>query len=188
MISAEICNPANGLPYMDFVHHKTRVVAVPHGEKSILRVQADRVATLIIEAGGEEVSVVGVSPPGVVVDLSQLNQPHVPSRTIGGFVPTFEFGPFKHVKRPVIRQRLYAFRAIIKAGAPEGREHAETLARFEFHMLCDVDFHWARALHLRTLGDPLAAAKVNADTAAEGTCPHCREISARLKKDWSYET
>lgn len=178
MISAEIRNRDKS-SFMEFQHHNTTLVAVPHGEKGELCVTSDRPATLVIEAGGENVLVQALTPPLTVVDLSTLNQPHVPERTIGGFLPSFEFGPFKHVKRPKIRQRLFAFTAIVKAGKPEDYATAETLASYRFHLLCLVDFHWARAIELGANGDP---------TAAEGTCPQCKEVSDVLKRAWRFET
>ena len=180
MISAEIRNPGNKLSYMEFQHHGRTLVAVPHGEKSELWIHTQRAATLVIEAGGEDVCVVPITSPLAVVDLSVLNQPHVPERTIGGFLPSFEFGPFKHVKRPKIQQRLFAFTAIVKAACkPENHQSANTLASFPFHLLCDVDFHWARAISLRKSGDPVNA---------EGTCPQCKQVSEVLKRDGRFET
>ncbi|MBX9573853.1 MAG: hypothetical protein K2X77_33460 [Candidatus Obscuribacterales bacterium] len=179
MISAEIRNPSNKLPYMEFCHHNTTLVAVPHGEKSELWLQCDRPATLVIEAGGSEVSVVELQLGTTVVSLSDLYQPHVPGRSIGGIVPSFDFGIFKHVKQPKIQQRLFSFSATVKAGKPDGHERAQTLATFRFHLLCIVDFHWARAIKLGTGGDP---------ASAEGTCPACKVVSDRLKSDWRFET
>lgn len=185
MISIEIRNPENHLTFPEFIHNTTSIVAVPHGATSELRVNADRACTLVLEAGGVELLVVQIERPGLTVNLSEFCQPNLPSRSFGDLIPSFEFGPFKHRKAPKIQQRLYAFRAIIEGGTPNKRERHNLLATFDVHMLCDVDFHWARALYLKDVtsrGTHAIADKV------EGNCPHCHEVRARLEKDGSYET
>lgn len=178
MISAEIRNSGDKLPFMDFCYNGTTLLAVPHGEHSELLLQCHRPATLVIEAGGEEVSVVPLQLGTTVVNISELYQPHVPERTLGGFLPGFKFGPFQHAPRPKVRQRLFAFTATVKAGKPEDHQRAETLATFRFHLLCNVDFHWARAIYLGKSGDP---------ASAEGTCPQCQVVSDMLKRNNRFE-
>jgi hypothetical protein len=60
------------------------------------------------------------------------------------------------------------------------------LATFDFHLLCEVDFHWARVYHLE-LDRKSNQAKTIAERA-EGTCPLCHEARLRLQKNWNYET
>ena len=77
-------------------------------------------------------------------------------------------------------QRLYNFRGLIHAGTPKSR--GDLLATFDFHLLCEVDFHWARAYHLEDGNTSEAVTR-----RAEGTCPHCQEIRNRLERQWRYE-
>lgn len=183
MISAKIRNPESKLEFMEFIHGTTCIVAVPHGAQSELWVSSDQQCTLVIEAAGRELEVLRINAPGSSVKLSDLLQPLV-RNTGGGLVDLFSFGPFRRQHSAKPTQRLYNFRAIVESGSPQNR--GEVLATFDFHLLCEVDFHWARAYHLELNGDRSQATGSIAERA-EGSCPHCQEVRTRLERDWRYD-
>lgn len=178
MISAKIRELQSKFEFMEFTHGTTCIVGVPHGAESELWVTSDAPCTLSIEAGGIELKRQHIERTGTAVRISDLQQPHVPQ---GGILSGLLQGAFarRHVVRPSFtKQRLYNFRAVVQDGN-------ELLATFDFHLLCEVDFHWARAYHLELS----TGSDTNASVAerAEGTCPLCQEVRARLEKDWRYE-
>lgn len=175
MIRAEIRDPQSKLSFMEFTHGTTCIVGVPHGADSELWVKADHPCTLVIEAAGRELHVGLVEPPGGAIKLSTLRQPLVRTGLSG------LLGAWRAEKPNTPVQRLYNFRALIHEGTPEKR--GNLLATFDFHLLCEVDFHWARAYHLE-----LNQASEAVTERAEGTCPHCLEVRTRLEKQWRYET
>lgn len=176
MISAKIVDPESKREFMNFIHGTTSIVAVPHGADSELQISTNRVATLVVEAGSEELSTLQVNPPGASIRISELKQPL--ERQGISIADILSFGPFRH-RQPKLTQRLYKFRAVIENGTPNRR--GKMLATFDFHLLCEVDFHWARAFHL----DEVKSDSVT--RLAEGTCSFCQEARARLQKDWKFE-
>lgn len=185
MISIKICNPETGLSFPEFIHNTTTYVAVPHGSVGELWVNANRTCTLVLEASGQEVAVVQVNSPGGKVNLSEICQPRTTERSVMDLIPSFGFGPFRHQKAPKIVQRLYAFRAYVVEGTKDQRRHGSMLASVDFHVLCDVDYCWAHSYHVQYLRNPSAQ---SISDQAEGNCPHCGEVRARLQKDWRFES
>lgn len=182
MISAKIRDPESKNEFMEFVHGTTCIVAIPHGAASELWITSDHPCTLVIEAAGQELEILPVTPPGGSVKISDLRQPLQRQGVALGEI--FKFGPFR--RRPLLSQpcqRLYNFRAVIEDGSPENR--GELLATFDFHLLCEVDFHWARAYHLEL--DRANAAGHTVTQRAEGTCLFCQEARTRLQKTWRFE-
>jgi hypothetical protein len=178
MISAKIREPESKLEFMEFTHSTTCIVGVPHGAGSELWVTSDCPCTVSIEAGGVELAQVIIERSGGAIRISDLNQPHVPQ---GGILSGLLQGALgrRHVLRPSFsRQRLYKFRAVVQS-------NGDLLATFDFHLLCEVDFHWARAYHLEL--STTSGANSSVADRAEGTCPSCQEVRARLEKDWRYE-
>jgi hypothetical protein len=181
MITAKIRDPQTQLPFMEFVHGTTCIVGVPHGAQSELWVTCDTPCTLVIEAAGRELEVLPLIAPGDSINISRLEQPLVRQGSIlQNAWDVFRRAPRKPQPAP---QRLYNFRAVAENGTPLQR--GDVLATFDFHLLCEVDFHWARAFHLKlkTGGGEGSIAE-----RAEGTCPSCSEVRSRQAKDWRYET
>ncbi len=181
MISAKICNPDSKRSFMEFTHGTTCIVGVPHGAESKLWVTADRPSTLVIEASGHEIQVIQITPPGGGILISRLQQPL--QRNATGNLRNLLAGMLRRHSAQNAGQRLYNFRAMVEDGTPQRR--GNLLATFDFHLLCETDFHWARAYHLKLDLDPDAASVAD---RAEGICPHCQEVRAKLEKNWSYES
>lgn len=177
MITASICDPQSKREFMNFIHGTTSIVAVPHGADSELSITCQRKCTLVIEAGGQEITTLLINPPGVSITLSELRQPL--ERNGINLTDIFSFGPFRR-QQPLPEQRLYKFRASFEDGTPNRR--GSLLATFDFHLLCEVDFHWARACHLD--GDAKSDSVIR---RAEGSCQICQLSRIRLQKDWKFE-
>lgn len=184
MISARICAAEGKQEFMEFTHGTTCIVAVPHGVESELWISSDTPGTLVLEAAGREIKVMRLQPPGCTLKLSDLQQPLVQQpKSLGSILKALN--PLRRpAPQPPASQRLYNFRAIIEDGSP--RQRGDVLATFDFHLLCEVDFHWARVYHLE-LDRKSNQAKTIAERA-EGTCPLCHEARLRLQKNWNYET
>ena len=176
MIRAKVCDPASKLDFMEFTRGTTCILGIPHGANSELWIRTDHSCTLAIEAAGQELKVVKIEAPGGSVKLSDLRQPLIRGFTIANLL-----GSLRRQKRQAPEQRLYNFRALVLDGTPQKR--GSLLATFDFHMLCETDFHWARAYHLENSNASEAVTK-----RAEGTCPHCLEVRTRLEKEWRYES
>lgn len=176
MIRAKVCDPASKLGFMEFIRGTTCILSVPHGADSELWVSTDQSCTLAIEAAGQELQCVEIHAPGGSIHISELRQPL--ARNVFSVSRLLQALRFEQPSVPT--QRLYNFRALIHSGTPA--ERGDLLATFDFHLLCEVDFHWARAYHLEESNTPEAVT-----TRAEGTCPHCQEIRNRLERQWRYE-
>ncbi len=184
MISARICAAQSKLEFMEFIHGTTSIVGVPHGVESELSVTSDSPGTLVIEAAGREIKIVPVTTDGVSVKLSDLQQPLTQQGSaVKSILRTFNRLRGKPVgqHKP---QRLYNFRAIFENGSPQNR--GEVQATFDFHLLCETDFHWARVYHLELVHSKDGESTVT--DRAEGTCPLCQEVRARLERDWHFES
>lgn len=177
MITARICDPASKHEFMEFIHGTTCIVAVPHGAPSQLRVNCDSTCLLIIEASGKEIYRQEVLPPTASISISELKQPL--KRQGIGISDIFTFGPFRNRQAEEPCQRLYNFRAVLY-----GKEGAEPLATFDFHVLCEQDFHWARAYHLELKN---AGSAGSVTQRAEGSCEFCQEARKRLERNWRFE-
>ena len=175
MIRAEIRDPASKLRFMEFTRGTTCIVGVPHGAESELWINADHPCNLVIEAAGRELELLQIKPPGGSIKVSDLRQP-LSRHSLGSLLDMF-----RSDKQNTPNQRLYNFRALIEDKSCGTR--GNLLATFDFHMLCELDFHWARAYHLELTQAPEAVVE-----RAEGTCPHCLEVRTRLEKKWRYET
>lgn len=178
MISAKIRESESSREFMEFTHGTTCIVGVPHGASSELWLTSDSPCTVCIEAAAVELARVQLERSGGAIRISDLQQPLIPQ---GGILSSLWQGALgrRHLVRPSFsRQRLYKFRAVVQDGV-------DLLATFDFHLLCEVDFHWARAYHLE-LSTASGSSGAVADRA-EGSCPLCQEVRARLERDWRYE-
>jgi len=176
MIRAKVCDPESKLGFMEFTRGTTSILSVPHGADSELWISTDQRCTLTIEAAGQELKSVEIAPPGGSICISDLRQPL--ARNVLSFSRLMQALHLEKAAEPT--QRLYNFRGLIHAGTPKAR--GDLLATFDFHLLCEVDFHWARAYHLEDGNTSEAVTR-----RAEGTCPHCQEIRNRLERQWRYE-
>lgn len=181
MIQAKLCNADGGQPFNSFIHNTTTYVGVPHDARCNLWLATSEARFLTIEAESQHVIASRkIEAPGGFVLVSELKQPLQPSSGLSGWVPPFLRIKNSKVKKPQLR--LYAFRVIVsrqplnKDGTPD--------ATFDFHLLCEEDFQWARSFELQLAKEPAAIAPATIGDVAEGTCVTCAEVRERLRRDW----
>lgn len=184
MISANLCDPAVAEPLRTFQHNTTTYVGVPHGSHCKLWITTDQPMFLTVIAENRNIiSDRPIAAPGDSLLLSDYKQPISGGGGLGGFIPGFlRIG---RSKPPQKQLRLYAFRVVLSSRklADGGRPEAS----YEFHILCDEDYNWAELFHLELQSRPAAIAPATIGDVAEGTCPICAEVRARLRREWLNE-
>lgn len=189
MISASLCNPAIQEPLRTFVHNTTTYVGVPHDAHCRLWITTNKPLFLTVEAENQNVITDRkIVAPGDSILVSDYKQP-LGSGVLGriipdGFIPGFlRIGRSRKPKKEQLR--LYAFRTILSSSPLS--DGAPPEATFDFHILCEEDYDWAEMFHLELLKRPAAIAPATIGDVAEGTCPRCAEVRARLRRDWATE-
>lgn len=181
MISVNVIDQTSRQAFPTFIHNTTTYVGVAHEAGTLLSVTSEHPCILTLEAENQTLFNRGIEIPawGSCIELSALKQPQLPS---GGFdfASLLPWGRKRVEPQRQHTPRLYAFRAMIaSAASPE-----ILLSTVDFHLLCLVDYRWAEALHGALLKDPQALGSETIWERAEGTCPVCAEVRARLQKDW----
>lgn len=183
MISVSLCDPASQESLRTFQHNTTTYAGVPHGSHCRLWVITPKPLFLTIEAESRNVITDRpIAAPGDSLLVSDYKQPLKSGGfNLGGFIPGFlKIGRSKVPAKPPLR--LYAFRVVLTAKplADGGRPEAT----YDFHILCDEDYNWAETFHLELASRPAAISPATIGDVAEGTCPICAEVRARLRREW----
>lgn len=184
MISVSVIDKASKQPFLNFIHNTTTYVGVPHTAETVLWVANDEPCFLGLEADCTRLTgtTKQVTAPGDGLVLSALKQPLVLPGPRSGFVPGFLRR--RAIPKPQEEQpRLYAFRAMVSKDPGE----IDILSTVDFHLLCEFDYRWALAIHLELQSNPQALGSQTIWERAEGTCPTCATVRARLQRDWTPE-
>lgn len=197
MISVGIVDPKTNLPFPNFIHNTTTYVGVPHNAETLLWVSTDLACLLNLEAENRQVLDKNkeIVVPGEGIVLSTLKQPIV-STSGGGFLPPWLSGLGNRLigrsapaptPDPSAAARLYAFRAVINQLGKDYDKLSTVQGTVDFHLLCEYDYAWAYAIHLDLRENPKAIGTQAIWERAEGVCPTCAEVRARLQRDWTPE-
>lgn len=193
-IDASVFNPdpAVRAAFESFRHNTTRYVLVPHGAKSELQLSLDRRCQVVIWAAGQEVFRQVMTAPGASLPLSEMK---MPPANYGGFIPqilnipSFGIGRRSRPTPQAQDQRLYLFTVeIFREPSYEEMSRKSSgalLAKYDFHILCDVDFRWAAALDRELQENPAKLGDKTIYQQVEGTCPHCQVVRKHLEDSWS---
>ncbi len=182
MITVNLCNADVGQPFASFMHNTTTYVGVPHDSRSQLWINMSQPRFLTIEAENQRVIADRpLTAPGGSVLISEMTQPRRPVGGLGGFIPSFLRR--RVPSRPPLR--LYAFRVVLSK-RPLGEDPSPE-ATFDFHLLCQEDFRWAKSFQQQLLQAPAAISPSTIGEVAEGTCAICAEVRERLRRQWLSE-
>jgi hypothetical protein len=172
---ARICDPATQELYPNFCHNTRTYVGIEHDAPSVLFVYNDQEPSWAsIQVDGREVHRVQLTGTQAVIELHKLMAPPPAPADLTEALSDV-LGNFLRLKRrkPNCRshQRLYKFSLVLQADT----DQRETLATYDFHVLCPREFEEANAYHRQICADPAAIAPHTIAERAEGRCcPNCR--------------
>lgn len=170
--SVTICNPERK-PYQGFKHGTTTFVSIPHDARSQVLVQWSEPCRVCITSSGQEIVCHPAANGHACIDVHPtLQAPRIRTPLPDLLRPLFR-------RQTVGQQRLYSFTVEIQAD----RAGYPSLATYDFHVMCPLDFEAARAIALEKQRNPRVAAGEDIPACAEGLrCPQCNQVRQTLEK------